>query len=247
MSDHEKVDVLAFGAHPDDVELFCGGTICLFVSQKYRVGIVDLTRGELGSRGSVELRSEEAENARQLSGVAERINLGIPDGDIQNTFDNRLKIIRAIRRYRPTLLLTNAPECRHPDHGAAAEIIKDCVFYSGLRKIQSYDGGVAQEEWRPKRVLQYVQAIPFEPTLVVDVTSVWDQRIETVRAFRSQFHHEDYQGSDGEPETFISNPAFFKTIEARARMQGQRIGAEFGEGFRSLNGPVAVTDLSSLV
>ena len=239
----QQLDVLVFGAHPDDAELFCGGTICALTSRGYRVGIIDLTRGELGSRGSAELRQEEGTEAARIAGIDVRENLEMPDGNIENTTDNRHAIIRAIRRYRPGIIIANALECRHPDHGAAAAIVKDCVFYAGLRKIETDDDGGPQHEWRPDHLLHYVQAVPFEPSLVVDVTDVWPQRMEAVGAFKSQFFDASYEAKEGEPETFISSPEFLKTIEARARMHGQRIGVEFGEGFRYSSGPVGVSDL----
>ncbi|NND73266.1 MAG: bacillithiol biosynthesis deacetylase BshB1 [Rhodothermales bacterium] len=242
MSNLAKLDVLVFGAHPDDAELFCGGTICSMTSMDYRVGIVDLTRGELGSRGSASLRTEEATEAARISGVSVRTNLGLADGNIENTFDNRLGVIRVIRRHQPEIILMNARECRHPDHGAASELVGECTFYSGLRRIESFDAGESQEAWRPKHVLEYVQAIPFEPSLVVDVSHVWEQRMASLMAFKSQFYNPDYKNND-EPDTYISNEGFLKSVEARARMQGLRIGATFGEGFRNFNGPIGTKDI----
>lgn len=247
MTNSTDLDVLVFGAHPDDAELFCGGTVCTLTSQGYRVGIVDLTLGELGSRGSAELRKVEAQKAAEISGVSIRINLGMPDGNIQNTLDNRLAVIRAIRSFRPGIVICNAPECRHPDHGAAATLVSECVFYSGLRRIETFVDGEAQKEWRPDHLLQYVQAIPFEPSIVVDVSHVWDQRLKTISAFKSQFFAGDYEASADEPDTFISTPEFLKTVEGRARVHGQRIGVEFGEGFRYVSGPVGVTDLVAVL
>lgn len=245
--ENSALDVLVFGAHPDDAELFCGGTICSLARQGRRVGIVDLTLGELGSRGSAELRRAEAEKAAEIAGVKVRINLGMPDGNIENIPDNRLAVIRAIRRFRPPIVICNAPECRHPDHGAASELVTRSIFYSGLRRIETHHDGKAQKEWRPEHLLQYVQAIPFEPSIVVDVSSVWDQRLRTIQAFSSQFFVPDYTAADQEPETFISSPEFLKTVEGRARVHGQRIGAEFGEGFRYAGGPIGVTDLVSVL
>ncbi len=239
----EKLDVLAFAAHPDDVELFAGGTVCKLVQLGYEVGVVDLTRGELGSRGSPELRMEEAAAAAGIMGVAVRECLGLPDGDISNTAENRMEIIRSLRRHKPGLLLINAPECRHPDHGAAARIVAESAFYAGLEKIETNDSeGHGQEPWRPHHVMHYMQSLLFEPTIVVDVTDVWEQRMKAVRAFGSQFHRPDYAGGDDEPGTFVSNPLFLKWIEARARTYGYRIGAEYGEPFLYRHGPVGTDD-----
>jgi len=232
-------DVLAFAAHPDDVELFAGGTVCRFVDLGYRVGVVDLTRGELGSRGSAETRADEARVAASVMGIDGRWNLGLPDGDIQSTVENRLLVIREIRRHRPDMLLINAPECRHPDHGAAARLVGDAVFYSGLARIECRDeGGGLLAPWRPHHVLHYMQNLPFEPTLVVDVSASWERRMKAVQSFASQF----YDSDSDEPETFISSPDFLKWIEARARTYGYRIGATFGEPFLYRHGPMGTDD-----
>lgn len=241
---NERLDVLALAAHPDDVELCAGGTMCLLAKQGYRTGIVDFTRGELGSRGTPELRMEEAAEAARILGLAVRENLGIPDGRIENSRENQIKVIRVVRRYRPRIVLINPPECRHPDHGAAAQLSVDALFYGGLRKLETFeDDGTPQEPWRPQHVLHYMQTLPFEPTLVVDVSEVWEQRVRALQAFRSQFYNPDYQPAEGEPETFISNPAFFDWIEARARTYGHHIGATYGEPFLYRHGPLGVTDL----
>lgn len=239
-----KLDVLALAAHPDDVELCAGGTVCLLAKQGYKVGIVDFTKGELGSRGTPEGRMQEADAAARIIGLAARENLGIPDGAIENTGEHRRRIIRAVRRYRPHIVLLNPMECRHPDHGNAARLAADALFYGGLRKIETVDDdGTPQEPWRPNHVLHYMQAIPFEPTFVIDVSDVWEQRIQALQAFRSQFYNPDYRASDDEPETFVSNPGFFKWIEARARTYGHHIGATYGEPFLYRHGPFGVTDL----
>jgi bacillithiol biosynthesis deacetylase BshB1 len=244
MPDSSPLDVLALAAHPDDVELCAGGTVCLMVKQGYRVGIVDFTRGELGSRGTPALRMEEAQAAAEIIGLSARENLGLPDGDIANTKPNQLRLIRVIRRYRPHIVLLNPTECRHPDHGAAARLATDALFYSGLRKVVTVDDdGNPQEPWRPHHALHYLQAVEFEPTFVVDVTEVWEQRIRALQAFKSQFFNPGYEPAAGEPETFVSNPAFFEWIEARARAYGYKIGATYGEPFLYRHGPVGVGDL----
>ncbi len=247
-SEIPKLDVLAFAAHPDDVELSAGGTVCLLARQGYRVGIVDLTRGELGSRGTPEGRLEEARQAAEIIGLAARENLGLPDGDIANTRPNRLRVIRTVRRYRPHIALVNAPVCRHPDHGAAARLALDAFFYAGLRKVETHeDDGTPQQPWRPHHVLHYMQSIPFEPTFVVDVTDVWDQRIRALQAFASQFFNPAYTPADDEPDTFVSNRGFFEWIEAQARTYGHAIGAAYGEPLRYHPGPVGVTDLGAVL
>ncbi len=239
-----RLDVLAFGAHPDDVELSCGGTICLLVKQGYRVGIVDFTRGELGSRGTPELRAQETAEASRILGVHVRENLGIPDGQIASTEEHRNKVIRALRTYRPHILLVNAPECRHPDHCHASKLAIEACFYAGLRRIETYDTeGNLQEPWRPAHVLHYVQAVPLTPTLVVDVSQVWECRIRALRAYRSQFFHEEYQSGEEEPQTFISQPEFWHWIEARARSYGYLIGATYAEPFVYHHPPFGVEDL----
>ncbi len=242
------LDVLALAAHPDDVELCAGGTMCVLARDGHRTGVVDFTRGELGSRGTPEGRMEEATAAAEILGLAARDNLGLPDGDIRNTPSNREKIVRLVRRYRPPIVLVNAPEDRHPDHGDAARLALDALFYGGLRKLETFeDDGTPQEPWRPSHVLHYMQSIPFEPTFVVDVSDVWEQRTAALRAFKSQFFNPDYEPEAGEPETFISNPAFFRWVEARARDWGYRIGATFGEPLLYRHGPVGVGDLVAVL
>ncbi len=165
-----------------------------------------------------------------------------------NTKANQLKVIRALRRYRPHIILMNTPVDRHPDHPDAAQLVKSAVFYAGLRKVETQeDDGTPQEPWRPDHALHYMQTIPFEPTFIVDVSEVWEQRMEAMRAFKSQFHNPDYKPDDDEPQTFISNPAFFEWIEARARNYGYMIGAKYGEPFLYHQGPIGVTDLVSVL
>ncbi len=246
MPDLNSLDVLALAAHPDDVELCAGGTVCLLARQGYDVGTADFTQGELGSRGTPEERMQEARRAADVVGLKARENLGLSDGHIANTPAHRKKLIRVIRRHRPHLVLINAPECRHPDHCAAARLSTDALFYAGLRKIETTDDGTPQEPWRPHHVLHYMQAVPFDPTLVVDVTDVWEQRIEALQAFRSQFFNPAYEAADDEPETFVSNPAFFEWIEARARTYGYKIGATYGEPLLYRHGPFGVQNLMTV-
>lgn len=241
-----SLDVLAFAAHPDDVELSAGGTMALLSKQGYKTGIVDLTLGQLGSRGTPALRQAEAKIASEILGVSERVNLGMQDGDIVNNEANRLKIIQAVRTYQPHITLINAPLDRHPDHGKAATLVQDALFYAGLVKIETHDAeGRLQKPWRPDHTLHYMQTTPFEPTLIVDVSATWETRIKAMKAYASQFFNTDYKPDSGEPETFISNPAFFEWIEARAKTYGHMIGAAYGEPFLYTQAPIAVRDLVS--
>ncbi len=242
----EPLDVLALAAHPDDVELCAGGTMCLLAKQGYRTGVVDFTRGELGTRGTPEQRLREAEQASEIMGLVARENLGIPDGDIPNTKENQRALIQRIRWYRPNILLINSPDDRHPDHPNAARLSTESLFYSGLAMVETTDeNGQPQEPWRPNHVLHYMQSIEFTPTFVVDVSEVWEQRIQALMAFKSQFHNPDYKTD--EPETFISNKGFLNWVEARARVYGYRIGAEYGEPFLYKHGPIGVTDLVQML
>jgi N-acetylglucosamine malate deacetylase 1 len=244
----EKLDVIAFGAHPDDVEIFAGGTLCSLSAAGHRVGVVDLTAGELGSRGSRELRAVEAAAAAEIMGVLHRENLGMPDGNIERSIKNRIGIIRILRSFKPAILLIPAPDCRHPDHPAAAQLITDAVFHSGLSKVQiESPDGLNLEPHRPDHVLHYMQSIPFDPSLVVDVSHVWDQRMQAVHAYGSQVHNPDYEGHPDEPETFVSDPGFVRWIEARATTLGYRIGAERGEAFLYRHGPIGTRDLVSML
>ena len=224
--------------------------MCLLESQGYRTGVIDFTRGELGSRGSPSLREEEAAAASDVMGLSVRENLGIPDGRIENTRENQLRVIRAVRRYRPHICLIGSLECRHPDHGAAARLSIDALFYAGLRKIETRDdlaGDAEQEPWRPHHVLHYMQAVEFEPTMIVDVSSVWDRRLRALKAFKSQFYNPDYEPAADEPDTFVSNEGFFKWVEARARNYGYKVGAEYGEPLLYRHGPFGVGDLMEVL
>jgi len=237
-TDGTPLDVLALAAHPDDVELSCGGLMALLVAQGYRTGIVDFTRGELGTRGTPEERLAESAEASRVLGLSHRENLGLPDGEIRNTKEAQLLVVQAVRRTRPHIVLINAPDDRHPDHGDAARLSTDALFASGLAKIETVGpDGVPQEPWRPHHVLHYMQTVEFEPSFVVDVTPVWETRMAALRAFRSQF-----DATEG-PETFISTPAFLQFVEARSRHFGWRIGATYGEPLLYRHGPVGVEDL----
>jgi len=224
-----KLDILVIAVHPDDAELGCGGTILKHVGMGRKVGIVDLTRGELGTRGTPETRSEEARHAGELLGLSLRENLGLRDGFFRNEEADQLKVIRAIRTFRPEIIIANALYDRHPDHGRAGELINDAAFLAGLRRIETSDTAGVQLPHRPRLLLQLIQDYYIKPDIVVDVSDQWEGKISAIKAFRSQFHSDTY--SEKEPETYISTPDFLEYIEARAREYGKYIGAKYAEGF----------------
>ncbi|MDX1639528.1 MAG: bacillithiol biosynthesis deacetylase BshB1, partial [Balneolaceae bacterium] len=235
----QKLDVLALAAHPDDTELCCGGTLGKLIRQDKKVGVVDLTRGEMATRGTPQDRLRESQNAADILGLSVRENLGLPDTRLQNTPENRLKIIRIIRKYRPHVCFVGAPVDRHPDHGNATALQLDAIFYSGLTKIETKDDhGNNQQRWRPSHILHYMQDRPFEPDLVFDISDTFELKKQAILAFETQFHVTD---PGDEPESYISSKRFFKNIEGRARHYGHLIGAEFGEPFQYYNGPVPCT------
>lgn len=225
-----KLDILVLPVHPDDAELGCSGTLLKHIATGSKVGIADLTRGELGTRGSAEIRAGEATRSAEILGLAARENLGLRDGFFQNSEADQLKVIRAIRKYQPEIIITNAHQDRHPDHGRASELVEAASFLAGLRKIETRLDGELQMEWRPKLVLHFIQDRYIKPDIVIDVTPFWDKKIESVMAFSSQFYNPDWQD---EPQTYISSPEFIQVIEARAREFGKTIGVKFAEGFTS--------------
>ena len=222
-----KLDILAFGVHPDDVELGCSGTILAALAEGKKVGIVDLTRGELGTRGTAETRKQEAAAAAKILGVHVRENLGMADGFFQNDETHQRLVIQMIRKYQPEIILANAPEDRHPDHGRSAKLVSDAAFLSGLRKIETHLDGVQQEAWRPTYVFHYIQDRFIQPSFVVDITAHMDKKIESILAYTTQFNS---TGGD-EPQTYISTPQFLETVKARAMMLGKRIGVGYAEGY----------------
>jgi len=225
-----KLDILAIAVHPDDAELGCAGTLMMEKSRGKKVGIVDLTRGELGTRGSAEIRHKESARAAEIMGLDLRENLGMADGFFQNDGQHQRLLIGAIRKYRPEIVLANALADRHPDHGRAGHLISNACFLSGLRKIVTADAeGNAQEAWRPKYVFHYIQDRYYDPSFVYDVTPVFDRKVEAVKAYSSQFHSEGYDSS--EPQTYISTPEFLNAIIGRHAMFGKMIGVPYAEGF----------------
>jgi N-acetylglucosamine malate deacetylase 1 len=225
-----KLDILVLPVHPDDAELGCAGTILKEIALGKKVGIVDLTRGELGTRGSAEIRDHEAAESAKILGLATRDNLSLPDGFFENRKEHQLKVIEAIRRFKPEIVITNAYHDRHPDHGRASDLVEDASFLSGLRKIETWYDGKKQEEWRPNLVLHFIQDNYIKPDILVDVTSHWDKKIASIHAFGSQFYNPDWKN---EPQTYISSPDFIQVIEARAREFGKSIGVKYAEGFIS--------------
>jgi N-acetylglucosamine malate deacetylase 1 len=225
-----KLDILAIGAHPDDVELGCSGTIIKEIKRGKKVGIIDLTQGELGTRGTVETRYAEATAAASILGVSARENLKMRDGFFQNDETNQLLLIAAIRKYQPDIVIGNIMDDRHPDHGRGGQLIYDSCFLSGLKQISTKDeNGNMQQKWRPAYVFQYLQDRFQEPDFLIDVTDVWEQRMEAVKAYKTQFFNPD----SNEPGTYISSPQFMEALIARARLLGKRIGVQFAEGFIS--------------
>lgn len=225
-----KIDILAIGIHPDDVELSASGTLLRHAEMGYRFGLLDLSRGELGTRGSAELRTREANQAAQILGAAFREQLDLADGFFQNSPENTAKIIRAIRQYQPSIVLCNAPDDRHPDHGRAAKLVADACFYSGLPKIETLDpNGQRQTAWRPQAVYHYLQDKQLEPDFIVDITPYFQQKMQAILAFRSQFYDEGE--ADQGPQTPISGKDFLDFMEAKARVFGRPAQVQYAEGF----------------
>ncbi len=228
---------MAIGAHPDDVELGCGGTVAKMVAEGKKVGILDLTRGELGTRGTAETRKNEAAAAAEILGVEFRENLGFKDGFFVNDEKHQLKLIEVIRKYRPEIILCNAVEDRHIDHGKGADLVESACFLSGLRKIET-----GQEAWRPKHIFHYIQWYPLTPDFVMDISGYLEKKKEAVFAFKTQF----FDPKNEEPNTPISSKLFQESIENRAKDLGMLIGSEAGEGFM-LKGYLGLKNFESLL
>ena len=224
-----KLDILAFGVHPDDVELGCSGTLIAAVASGKQVGVIDLTQGELGTRGNAETRKKEAADAARVMGLQVRENLCMADGFFMHDETNLRKVITALRKYRPEIVLCNAPEDRHPDHGRSSKLVADACFLSGLRKIETQQDGAAQEAWRPAYVFHYIQDRYLKPDFVFDISAYHDKKIEAILCYTTQFNTTD----NSEPQTYISTPDFLDTVKARALMLGKRIGVKYAEGYIS--------------
>ncbi len=225
-----KLDILVLAVHPDDAELGCAGTLLKHIAMGHKVGIVDLTRGELGTRGSAEQRDKEAALAAEILGLTVRENLCLADGFFQNDQEHQLKVITAIRKYQPEIIITNAYHDRHPDHGRASELVEASAFLAGLVKVETHVDNVRQAPWRPKLTLHFIQDNYIEPDIIVDITDYWDKKMESVSAYGTQFYNPK---SSEKNETYISSPEFYHTLEGRAREFGKCIGARYGEGFTS--------------
>ncbi len=221
-----KLDILAIAAHPDDIEISCSGILMLHASKGLKVGILDLTQGEMGTRGTPELRMIESANAAKILGLSARENIKLKDCFFQNDPESQLKVIEQIRRFQPEIVICNAPEDRHPDHGKGGRLAVDSCFYSGLAKIETTWESQKQTAWRPKQVYHYIQDRFLTPDLVMDITPFWERKREALKAYSSQF----YDPNSTEPLTYISTSAFWDFLEARSRELGHYISTPFGEG-----------------
>lgn len=233
-----KLDILAFGAHPDDVELGAGGILAKHAAKGYLTGIIDLTEGEMGTRGTPDIRREESRQAAQILKCSMRENLKMRDGFIVNDEASQLQVIQTIRKYQPEIVLCNAPSDRHPDHGVAAKLVADAAFKAGLRKLETTVDGEEQEAWRPKVLYHYIQFHPLTPDLIVDISGYSEKKMQSIKAHASQF----YDPNSDEPETVIASKYFFDSIEARSREYGRTIYAEYGEGLL-VNNTIGVDNL----
>lgn len=226
-----KLDLLAFGVHPDDVELSCSGTLLVEKKHGKKVGIIDLTQGELGTRGTAQTRKEEAANSAKVMGVDVRENLKMADAFFKIEEENLRKIITVLRKYQPEIILCNAPDDRHPDHGRAAKLVADAAFISGLRKVETFDDGKPQQAWKPKYVFNYIQDLYFVPDFVLDISDVIEKKLEAIKMFKTQFFTN--KKVDDEPQTYISTPEFLESVINRSKMFGKMIGVKHAEGFIS--------------
>ncbi len=237
-----QLDILAFAAHPDDAELSVAGTLMSHIDKGYAVGIVDFTRGELGSRGSADLRDEEATTSTEIMKLNVRENLRFADGFFENNEEHQIEIIKIIRKYQPKIVLLNALDDRHPDHGKAAKLGSDACFLSGLLKIETKLNGEFQTHWRPSFVYHYIQDRLLPHDFVVDITPYFDKKIQAIKAFKSQF----YNPKSSEVATYISDPKYFDYIEARMLEYGHSIGVKYGEGFIKQR-QIGVTNIFDLI
>ncbi len=237
-----KLDILAFGAHPDDVEISASGTLIVHIEKGYKCGIVDLTRGELGTRGNAEQREEESQVASKILKIHIRENLNLDDGFFMNDLVNQLKVVTVIRKYNPEIILCNAINDRHPDHSRAAELISNSIFLAGLTKVKTTYKNTPQERWKVKAHYHYIQDRYIKPDIAVDITSVWDRKMQAIRSFSSQF----YDPLSTEPDTNISGKDFLDFLAARSIEMGRPLGVQYAEGFTSPRLP-GVADLFNLI
>ena len=237
-----KLDILVIAAHPDDVELACSGTLLKHKAAGKTTGIIDLTRGELGTRGTAETRDVEAADAAAILKLDIRENLRLRDGFFRNDEESQIKIIQKIRQYQPEILIANAPTDRHPDHGRAAQLVNDAAFLSGLLKIRTELNGEVQKPWRPRLLLHFIQDTYLQPDILIDISQFWEGKMASIAAYKTQFYNPDYHD---ENQTYISSPEFVKSLEAKGRDLGKYIGATFAEGFLSSK-PLGVESLFDL-
>ncbi|NBV57587.1 MAG: bacillithiol biosynthesis deacetylase BshB1 [Bacteroidetes bacterium] len=223
-----KLDVLAFGAHPDDVELSCSGTLLKLKEEGSKIGVVDLTMGELGTRGTLDTRKKESDASSKILNIDVRENLDLGDGWFENNQENKVKVIQAIRKYQPTIIFANAIDDRHPDHPRAAKLLNEAFFLSGLKKIETQDNGITQDIWRPKHLFHYIQYRYVKPDFVVDVTPYYETKMKAILSFKSQFYE-----PGKESDTLISSKKFLDFIKGRSHEMGSSIQVEHGEGFTS--------------
>ncbi|HCP41005.1 MAG TPA: bacillithiol biosynthesis deacetylase BshB1 [Cryomorphaceae bacterium] len=236
-----KLNILAFGAHPDDVELGAGGILATHAMRGLTTGIVDLSRGEMGTRGTPELRDEEAKEAAAILGCSVRLNLEMPDSQIDYFHESQLAVVRVLRKYQPDVVLMNAPTDRHPDHGRASRLVEDACFLSGLHKIKVKDGDLLLPPWRPKTMYKYLQFYNLEPQVVVDISEGFEQKMASIKAHKSQF----FDSNSTEPETIISSESFFESVVARAQDWGRIIGTSYAEPLISVR-HIGVKNLEEL-
>ena len=238
----KKVDILAIAAHPDDVELSCAGTLISHQQMGYTIGVIDLTAGEMGTRGTVEQRLQEATDAAKIMKLEVRENLHLADSFFENDHDNQMKVIVKIRKYQPDIVITNARYDRHPDHVRGARLVEEACFKAGLKMIETVDeAGNNQGSWRPKKLLHMIQSTSLEPDFFVDISSAQEIKMQAVRAYKSQFFDPKNDG----PQTYISKPEFIEMIEARAKEYGHRIQTSYAEGF-NYSQALGVKDLNDL-
>ncbi len=238
----QKLHLLAIAVHPDDVELGCAGTLIKHAQKGQAVGVIDLTKGELGTRGTPELRLQEAAEAGRLMGIRLRENLGMRDGFFKNDEAHQLQLIQHIRKYQPDIVIANALDDRHPDHGRAGKLISDACFLAGLSKIETSYDSVLQKAWRPKRVFHMIQDRTMEPSFIVDISSVFATKMAAIKSYKSQFHNPDSH----EPATYIATQDFLEQITYRDALLGKRIGTKYAEGFVSVN-TIGLEDMDSLL
>lgn len=237
-----KVDILAFAAHPDDIEISCGGTLIKHIEMGYKVAIVDLTQGELGTRGSAFTRKKEASIAAGLFGLVARENLKLDDGFFESNIETKKKIISAIRKYQPQIIFANSITDRHPDHGKGSKLVSEACFLAGLSKVETFNNGKIQSAWRPNSIYHYIQDYYIQPDFIVDISPFIEKKIEVIKAFKTQF----FDPKSIEPETPISGEGFFDFIKARAMQFGRLIKTEYGEGF-TVEVPLKIDDVTKLV